>query len=232
MAGRGRPISRHYDRDMVKVANERLRKLESVHEEFHIFKKAVITKKYDFSEMSSAYRTIKHYAEEMPEGLGKIYRIDEETGAIRFIGKKAYDALSPEEQRYFGRVLKQFIEDPTSRKMGVEQVYMDAYETFKKNNDQYANMTFEEYMDTWKTYQDIVRADEENHITYEQLQVLINNGAFNSDSIEKLNAQQVQKTQHYMSDVAHQTTSNKGGSRRLHYVNRNHTRPDQVDRYT
>lgn len=231
MASRGRPVSRHYDKNLVKTANERLRKLESVHAEFHSLKKAGITRKYDFSAMSSAYRTVKHYAEEMPEGLGKIYRIDEETGAIRFIGKRAYEALTPEEQRYFERTLNQFLEDPTSRKMGVEEAYQQAYKTFKKEHKQYRRMSFEEYMDTWKTYQDIVKADEDNHFSYEKVQVLINNGQFNVKALETLSESAVEKTNHYMNNVASQTTKGKGGKfRQLHYTNPNGTIADNAPR--
>ena len=209
MANRGRPRrDLSYQSKLVKKANERLRKLESVHKEMYSLKGI----QFDFAQLSRAYRDIKKYAEgTWGKNKPQIYRIDEETGAIRFLTKSQYNELTDEGKKYYIDMLNQFLENQTSTKMGVEQAYIDAYNTFRKNNPQFTNMTFQDYMEAWKVYNDNVKADESNHFGYGKIIKLIKNGKFSAESIEALTAGQVEKANHYMSNVTASTTNGVGG---------------------
>ena len=209
MANRGRPRrDLSFQTKLVKKANERLRKLESVHTEFYAFKGV----EFDFSNLSSAYRSIQRYSEKPgTKNKPQIYRVDEETGAIRFLTKAQYDLLDEKGKKYYNDMLQQFLEDQTSTKMGVEQAYFDAYTKFKKNHPKYTNMSFRDYMEAWRAYQDQVKADESNHFGYGKIITLIKDGKFNADNIEALSESQVEKAQHYMSDITAQTTNGVGG---------------------
>lgn len=219
MASAGRPKrDLSFPKSAVKRANERLRKLESVHSGF-FYKPDKDTPGYyikgiqfDWSSMSSAYRNIEKYANR-PGTANKpqIYKINEKTGAITFINKTQYDQLDEKGKKYFQDMLNQFLEDQTSTKIGVEQAYIDAFEKFKKNNPQFEKMSFEDYMLAWKTYDDKVKADESDHFSYGMIQTLIEDGTFSAAAIESLSADQVNKTRKYMSNIAAQTTNGVGG---------------------
>lgn len=209
MANRGRPRrDLSFQSKLVKKANERLRKLESVHTEMYHLKGM----QFDFSELSSSYRNIKKYAEgTWGKNKPQIYRVDEDTGAIRFLTKSQYNLLDDEGKKYYNDMLQQFLEDQTSTKMGVEQAYVDAYNTFRKNNPQFEGMSFQDYMEAWKVYNDRVKADESNHFGYGKIIKLIKSGTFSADSIEALTAGQVEKSQHYMDNITAKTTNGVGG---------------------
>ena len=209
MANRGRPRrDLSFQSKLVKKANERLRKLENVHTEFYSLKGI----QFDFSNLSSAYRSIQRYSEKPgTKNKPQIYRVDEETGAIRFLTKAQYDLLDEAGKKYYQDMLQQFLEDQTSTKMGIEKAYIDAYNTFKKNNEKYASMSFEEYMKAWRAYQDKVKADESNHFGYGKIIKLIKSGKFSAESIENLSVGQVEKSQHYMDNITAQTTDHIGG---------------------
>lgn len=190
-----------YNKALVKRANERLRKLNTVYGKFY-----GVEGQFDFANMSSAYRTVKRYAERN-DWKGKIYR-ETSSGNIAFITEKEFNDLSDKEKRYFMKSLTGFLESETSTKMGVERSYIKAYESFKENHPGlYDDMTFTEYMDMWKTYEDQVKPDESNHYDYSLLQMFINNGLFNSEGIEQLSSEQAQKSLHYMNRNADYSSS-------------------------
>lgn len=229
MAGRGRPRRTYsFPKAEVKRANERLRKLESVHKTFY---GKDPSKEYDYSHMSRAYRDVKRYAERAgTKTKPNIYRIDE-NGAIRFMTKAEYEKLDDKGKKYFEETLRNFLEDETSTKMGVERAYQKAYDKFIKQHSQYKNMSFEEYMDTWKGWHDLVKADKDNHYSYDKLTLLINNGEFNSKTMEELTAEQVEQTQHYQTGISDQMTRGKGRrSRKHHYANPNRPMADRASR--
>lgn len=218
MANRGRPRrDLSFDTRAYKRANERLRKLESVHTGLRYYDESTgrlqkVQGQFDFANMSSAYRSVKRYAEKQgSKTKPQIYRIDEETGAIRFITKSEYMKLDDEGKKYYQDMLNQFLENETSMKTGIEDMYYKAYESFKKEHPAYRDMSYDEYMDTWKAYHDQVKADEDNHFDYSKLQMLINNGDFNKDNIALLSQAQADKTLHYMNNLSAQDTNDKGG---------------------
>lgn len=218
MANRGRPRrDLTFDTRAYKRANERLRKLESVHSGLRYYDERTgrlqtVQGQFDFANMSSAYRSVRRYAEKQgSKTKPQIYRIDEETGAIRFITKSEYMKLDEEGKKYYQDMLQQFLDNETSMKTGIEDMYYKAYESFKKEHPAYRDMSYDEYMDTWKAYHDQVKADEENHFDYSKLQMLINNGDFNKDNIALLSQAQADKTLHYMGNLSAQSTDDKGG---------------------
>lgn len=217
MANRGRPRrDLSFDTRAYKRANERLRKLESVHTGLKYYDEdkglQTLQGNFDFANMSSAYRSVKRYAEKQgSKTKPQIYRVDEETGAIRFITKSEYMKLDDVGKKYYQDMLEQFLSNESSMKTGVEDSYYKAYQTFKEEYPKYSSMSFEDYMDTWRAYHDQVKADEENHFDYTKIQILINNGTFNKDNIAKLSQAQADKTQHYMGNLSAQDTNSKGG---------------------
>ena len=218
MASRGRPRrDLSFDTRAYKRANERLRKLESVHTGLRYYDEETgrlrtVQGQFDFANMSSAYRSVKRYSEKQgSKTRPQIYRVDEETGAIRFITRSEYMKLDDEGKKYYQDMLQQFLENETSMKTCIEDMYYKAYESFKKDYPAYRDMSYDEYMDTWKAYNDQVKADEENHFDYSKLQILINNGGFNKDNIAKLSQAQADKTLHYMGNLSAQSTDGKGG---------------------
>lgn len=185
---------RAYNRDWVKVANERLRKLESVHN----FNKKQFPKLYDmgisFSNLSAEYRMIERYAGRQDE-KGKIYRTTEDGRGIRFINKTEYDKLTDAEKDYFNKTLQNFLESETSTKTGVLESYKKAYETFKANHDAYSGMTFEDYMQTWKVYHDQIMPDKQNHFSYSRFTQLLESGNF---TFEMLTGNQAEEVRNYI----------------------------------
>lgn len=236
MANRGRPRRElSFDTRAYKRANERLRKLESVHTGLRYYDEdtgrlRTVQGQFDFANMSSAYRSVKRYAEKQgSKTKPQIYRVDEETGAIRFITRSEYMKLDDEGKKYYQDMLQQFLENETSMKTGIEDMYYKAYESFKKDYPAYRDMSYDEYMDTWKAYNDQVKADEENHFDYSKLQILINNGGFNKDNIAKLSQAQADKTLHYMGNLSAQSTDGKGGKFRTTSIA--DTAPRRPNRY-
>ena len=151
---RGRPKKEStFDTALVKTANERLRRLENE----------------GLTEDSNEYRLLRKYAIENPNGKGKIYRVDD-SGKVRFLTKTQYDNLSPEEQKYYNDILKQFLHSETSTSTGIEKKYRKAYETFKENyGDSFEDLSFDKYKEFFKQFRDIVQADYANHFAYEAL---------------------------------------------------------------
>ena len=234
MANRGRPRRNYtYPKALVKRANERLRKLEafddkskSSHRRFYYKNEDTdeparyLEGRFDFAGMSRAYRRIEEYARrDGTKNQPQIYRIvpvtygGKEYESIRFITPSEYKKLTREQQAYFERMVNQFLNDQTSTKIGVEQAYIDAYNKFIKNpkHDKLKNLSFEDYMSTWKTYNDMVKADEENHYGYGLIKRLIHDGNFTPQALEELTEDQANKALRYMNDVSAQTTNGHGG---------------------
>lgn len=137
-----------YKRDFVKVANERLRKLETVHGLAH---------------QSAAYRMVERFANEPNSPDSKFYRhVINKDGSpgIRFLSASQYNELSDFEQREFDKVLEQFLDNQTTTKLGVKQAQTDAYKKFMENHPN-LSWTQEEYEKFFKTYYDYNKDTEE-----------------------------------------------------------------------
>lgn len=157
---RGRPQKTYgYNKALVKAANERLRKIETV---------------YKLTEDSNEYKLAKKYATEYSKTKGKIYdvkRLNKTKGKeLRFISESEFKKLSPQEQKYFNEVLSNFMQASTSTKSGIESKYQKSYETFMLHyGDKYPNLSIEDYKEFFKTYRDLVNADTSNQFDYTTL---------------------------------------------------------------
>lgn len=158
-----------YDRNLVKTANERLRKLETVNK---------------LAPSSQAYRTVQKYAIEEPNSMSnKFYRIvtnKDGTTGIRFITPKDYKKLSAFEQKKFNEALNSFLNNQTTTKLGIMKARLDAYKNFMDNHPN-LNWTQDEYERFWKNYEQL-QADEEDKNSYNRLtQFFEEPGEYNED---------------------------------------------------
>lgn len=141
-----------YNRNFVKVANERLRKLEKVSK---------------LSQQSAAYRSIQKYAIEEPNSMSaKFYTVGKD-GSIRFINKTAYNNLSSYEKKRFNEVLNNFLDNATSTKLGVKKAQKDAFDEFMENHPS-LDWSYDEYQNFWKKY-DQMRTDTSDKNAYDRL---------------------------------------------------------------
>lgn len=155
---RGRPSKTYgYDRALVKAANERLRKIESV---------------YKLADDSNEYKLALKYATEYSKTKGKIYNQDilRDSHKVRFISESDFMKLSPQEQKYFNEVLSNFMQASTSTKTGIESKYQKSYETFMSHyGDKYPDLTMDQYKEFFRTYRDLANADKRNQFDYTTL---------------------------------------------------------------
>ena len=155
---RGRPSKTYsYDRALVKAANERLRKIESV---------------YKLADDSNEYKLALKYATEYSKTKGKIYNQDilRDSHKVRFISESDFMKLSPQEQKYFNEVLSNFMQASTSTKTGIESKYQKSYETFMSHyGENYSDLTIDQYKEFFRTYRDLVNADKRNQFDYTTL---------------------------------------------------------------
>lgn len=151
-----------YNRDLVKAANERLRKLEKVN------------KKFKSSEM---YQLMQKYATGYPKTKGKIY--DQQMlmeGKLRFIGKKKFDKLSMEEKQYFIDRLARFLESNTTTASGIAQAHKQSYETFmERYGKMFPELTQSQYEEFFTTYNYNMVSDSRDHFQYSEWVKVLNN---------------------------------------------------------
>lgn len=133
-------ITQHlFPKSAVKTANERLRKLETIH---HL------------TLSSEAYQSIERFANNPNALSSKFYRFVENkdgTPGIRFITPGEYKNLTTYEQKRFNETVNSFLENNTTTKLGIEKVHHDAYDTFMENHPN-LRWTYDEYMDFFDTY--------------------------------------------------------------------------------
>lgn len=153
---RGRPAKEYqYDKDLVKAANERLRKIEKV---------------YNLTEDSNEYKLVRKYAVEYPKTKGKIYKLGKDMKSVRFISESEFNKLSEKDKKYFLQTLSNFMQSSTSTKYGIESKYQKSYDTFMQHyGDKYPNLTKEQYKDFFRTYRDLANADKRNQFDYTTL---------------------------------------------------------------
>lgn len=183
MAGKvGRPMTGvTYSANLVKVANERLRAMQ---------------KKYKNASMSASFRNIERYYERGGE-KGSIYSHENKQGRDRgYLGFKTYNkkewaSLSVEQKKYYNAMLNQFLENQTSTKIGIEQAYKDAYNTFIKDNPNMSDLTYGDYKELWKTYHDNVKPAKGDYLASDRIMTLIEHDKFN---MEMLTGSQAEET--------------------------------------
>lgn len=178
---RGRPEKEYqYDRNLVKSANERLRKIEKV---------------YGLAEDSNEYKLVRKYAIEYPRSKGKIYKVSDNMDSVRFISEKEYNKLSKKEKKYFNETLANFLKSTTSTKSGIESKYSKSYNTFMEHyGDKYPDLSMEQYKDFFRTYRDLANRDKQNQFDYN---TLVQTLEF-IDIGEALNQNQLEKAMRYI----------------------------------
>lgn len=150
---------------MLKRANERLRKLEKVHK---------------VSDISQEYQLVKKYYEEYPNTKGRIYKLDTTGRGIRFISvtelNKIIEDMPPEKAaqfvHYFYERIEAFLSSKTSTLKGVKEKTEKAYKTFMNNyagDNSFKGLTINQYVDFFKIYRDMVKADKDDSFGYNQL---------------------------------------------------------------
>ena len=156
---RGRPVkTMPFQKSLVKSANERFRKLESV---------------YKLAEFSNEYLLAKHYATEYSKTKGKIYnqKLLKEKGIVRLVGEKEYNKLSPKDKKYYNEVLQQIFDASTSLPKAIEEKRTKSYDTFMKNyGDKHPDLSQEQYEELFRVYRNQVSSDKKNQFDYNTLQ--------------------------------------------------------------
>jgi hypothetical protein len=149
-------------RELLKAANERLRKLEKVS---------------GLSKSSEMYQLMSKYAESYPKTKGKIYDQEAlEQGKLRFINKTKFDKLSADEKEYYIERLKRFMESTTTTKLGIKAAHKQSYDTFmKRYGKKFPNLTQEQYEEFFKAYNYNVVGDSEDHFEYSEWSKVLDN---------------------------------------------------------
>ena len=161
-------MSAEYRRGLVKTANERLRKIET---------------KYHLTEDSIAYKKIANFALSEPNGKGKFFSVSDDMDKIRFLNKTEFMKLTEEQRIEYNEMLDKFLGAKTSTKIGIEQSFQNALDTFNKDNEhgfQFDNV--DQYKEFWKTYQNVTEGRIDDKL-YNSLSLDI---FFNNFDIKKL----------------------------------------------
>lgn len=149
-----------YPANLVKAANERLRKLEKVHKGYKEGK--------TLAQSSEMYQLMEKYATSYPKTKGKIYTRNKE-GNIRFINKTEYDKLSAQEKSYYIDRIKRFLESPSSTATGIKESHKKSYESFMKNyGSKFPDLTFSQYEEFFESYNYNMVGDSESHFGYDE----------------------------------------------------------------
>lgn len=149
-------------KELLKAANERLRKLEKVSK---------------LSGSSEMYQLMKTYAESFPKTKGKIYDQQAlEEGKLRFISKQKFDQLSAAEKEYYIERLERFMASNTTTKAGIKAAHKQSYTKFmERYGKKFPNLSQEQYEEFFKTYNYNVVGDSDDHFSYsEWVKVLTN----------------------------------------------------------
>lgn len=145
---------------LVKTANERLRKLETVNR---------------MAQSSEAYKSIERFANDPNAYSSKFYReVKNKDGSpgIRFITPGEYNQLSRYDQMKFDEIVNNFLENRTTTKLGIEKVRKDNYDSFMKNHPN-LHWSQEEYENFWRNYSQ-AQKDKEDVIAYTMLTQVFN----------------------------------------------------------
>lgn len=144
----------------VKRANERLRKLETVNR---------------MAQSSEAYKSIERFANDPNSYSSKFYRqVTNKDGSpgIRFITPSEYNKLSRYDQMKFDEIVRNFLENKTTTKLGIEKVRKDNYDSFMKNHPD-LHWSQEEYENFWQNYSQ-AQKDKEDVAGYSMLTQVFN----------------------------------------------------------
>lgn len=172
-----------FPKDMVKVANERLRKLEVVNR---------------LAMSSEAYKSVERFATDPNSKSNKFYReVTNKDGSpgIRFMTPGQYKQLTEYEKRQFNEVVENFINSRTSYKTGIEVVRKENYDKFMENHP-YLSWTYDEYSEFFSAY-DQAQKDKEDLVAYGVLTQIFN---ARTDFSENLTAEKIEELLTYNSN--------------------------------
>lgn len=178
-----------YPRALVKRANERLRKLEKVYTDFAGEPYAVHSRAYE----ATARKAYDEYNRN--GGQSRLFRISDRGDSIRFANKTTFDTFTEAEKEKYINYVKSFMESKTSTRIGYEDARDKAFNTFKENNEQFQNMTREEYDKYWKIYNDQIRGQNGDHFGSgtENFDIFL----ARYDTLEMLRADQLETAMNY-----------------------------------
>lgn len=145
-----------FPKDIVKAANERLRKLEKVSK---------------LSNQSPIYMAMERYKESYPKTKGKIYQDNADGFGVRFIGKQKFEQLTDDEKAYYLERLKSFMLTESSLARGIKDIQKRSYEAFmdSKTGKNLKGLTFDQYQRFFKFYNDAIVPDTNDHYSYTDL---------------------------------------------------------------
>lgn len=202
-----------YRASLVKSANERLRKIEKV---------------YNATNDSNIYVWLQKQAVEHPNTTGKFLGyLDEEgnkqleyTDRIRFLNKTDFEKLTDNEKSQYNQMLDRFFESNTSTKIGIEEKYRKAMQSFNEEN-KYQFDNVEDYKKFWDTYNNMVESDQMSKLDSDTIWYAFEN----IDIPAMMNENKIEKALRYLStgkwseldqlsgSLKHQSV--KGGTRPL-----------------
>ena len=110
---------------------------------------------------SAIYRTIEKYALNDPNGTGKIYNVNPETGSIR-VSKDLKRYGTGEERSKAVNVLRNILTAKTRTVSGTRQAVQKAFETVQERYD--FKGTKEQYGNLWNTFKEQVEPDRRSKI--------------------------------------------------------------------
>ena len=139
--------------DLLKAANERLRKLEKV------------SKKAESSEI---YQLMSKYATSYSKTKGKIYSQEAiAQGKVRFLNKSDFNKLSDEDKKYYIERLEAFMNSKSSTLTGIKESHKKSYETFMEMyGNKYPELTQKQYEEFFSTYNANIVGDSVSHFAY------------------------------------------------------------------
>ena len=175
-----------YPAKLVKAANERLRKLEKVHEG--------LKKGRPLSQSSEAYQSIEEYATSYPKTKGKIYKRNKE-GNVRFINQTEFDKLSAQDKKYYVERINAFLESKSSKAGGIREAHRKSYNTFMdRYGKQFPDMNFEMYEEFFEVYNYNMVEDSKDHFGYSDWSAVLEQVKID----EAMKAEQMDKVMEYI----------------------------------
>ena len=127
--------------------------------------------KHGLETRSQSYQTVEHYAVTDPKGEGKMYKLDMETGTLRFSADVR--GWTSEEMSDYIDKLNQILAHKTSTVSGTNKAMEKSYDTAKKKYG--FDSTKEEYEKIWKAYKDNVQPDRRVKLDSETVMSIMEN---------------------------------------------------------
>lgn len=158
-----------YPSQMVRTINNRLYRLEKTKTEAG----------QSYADISPAYRVYHKSAVSKPNTAnGKMWRVNEDTGALRLATKEQFEKMSVAEKRNFIARLNDIWEnaDSTTNVGNVKASYNKSYQTFMdRYGDEFPELTQSDYAKVWTTYSDVIASNKSDFLSSDQVMSLLQN---------------------------------------------------------